>query len=315
MELHQVRYFVALSEALNFTRAAEVCHVTQPAMTKGIKRLEAELGGELIFRDRQSTHLTDLGRRVLPRLREMLFAADAAKDQAATFHKGRPQVLRIGLSSCVSPALIGALLTPLAAAEPDVGFELIDGATESLLAQITQGAMCAALIGDLDALPMQLVAWQLFEERLVIVASHDSDLAAMPVINNHSLSEAVWLERPDCKHTARYWQKAFPGGRPARIAHRGQSLAHLLELTSRGLGIMLVPEHVSRTLATVARRIEGDPASRAVHLVTSANRAHDNALAAFIESVRSLDWVRHMRADEDRIHSAGSLPTRAAEVA
>ena len=61
MEMHQVRYFVALCETLNFTRAAEKCNVTQPSLTRAIKLLEDELGGPLFNRERNQTHLTELG--------------------------------------------------------------------------------------------------------------------------------------------------------------------------------------------------------------------------------------------------------------
>lgn len=59
MEMHQVRYFLAVCEALNFTRAAKACHVAQPSLTAAIKKLEQELGGELFRRERSRTHLTD----------------------------------------------------------------------------------------------------------------------------------------------------------------------------------------------------------------------------------------------------------------
>ena len=62
MELSQVRYFIALCRTLNFTRAAEQCNVTQPAFTRAIQRLEEELGGALLFRERNLTQLTELGR-------------------------------------------------------------------------------------------------------------------------------------------------------------------------------------------------------------------------------------------------------------
>jgi DNA-binding transcriptional LysR family regulator len=61
MEMHQVRYFLAICETLNFTRAAERCHVSQPALTRAIKKLEEELGGPLFRRERNLTHLTELG--------------------------------------------------------------------------------------------------------------------------------------------------------------------------------------------------------------------------------------------------------------
>ena len=66
MEMHQVRYFLALSRTLNFTRAAEECHVAQPSLTRAIKQLEEELGAELFRRERNLTHLTEFGNRMLP---------------------------------------------------------------------------------------------------------------------------------------------------------------------------------------------------------------------------------------------------------
>src|SRR3712207_8365018 len=70
VEMHQVRYFVALCETLNFTRAAERCNVAQPSLTRAIKLLEDELGGPLFNRERNRTHLTELGRMMEPRSEE-----------------------------------------------------------------------------------------------------------------------------------------------------------------------------------------------------------------------------------------------------
>ena len=82
MEMHQVRYFLAVADTLNFTRAAEQCHVSQPALTRAIQQLEEELGGLLLRRERKLTHLTDFGRLIEPHLRQMLTDAEAAKSTA-----------------------------------------------------------------------------------------------------------------------------------------------------------------------------------------------------------------------------------------
>src|SRR5262249_56611901 len=95
MELHQVRYTVALYKNLNFTRAAEACHVTQPALTRAIQKLEDELGGPLFERERNLTQLTELGRLMRPLLEQTLAAAEAAKAQATQFRKREPGSLRI----------------------------------------------------------------------------------------------------------------------------------------------------------------------------------------------------------------------------
>ena len=82
MEMHQVRYFLAVAEELNFTRAAERCNVAQPSLTRAIKLLEGELGGPLFNRERANTHLSELGRMVKPYLEQVYGQAHAAKREA-----------------------------------------------------------------------------------------------------------------------------------------------------------------------------------------------------------------------------------------
>ena len=72
MEMYQVRYFLSVARVLNFTRAAEDCEVAQPSLSRAIKHLEAELGGELFRRERPQAILTELGHRMLPILNSML---------------------------------------------------------------------------------------------------------------------------------------------------------------------------------------------------------------------------------------------------
>src|SRR5215472_9024854 len=85
MEMHQVRYFLAVADTLNFTRAAEQCNVSQPALTRAIQQLEEELGGLLLRRERKLTHLTDFGRLIEPHLRQLFADAEAAKTTAKKF--------------------------------------------------------------------------------------------------------------------------------------------------------------------------------------------------------------------------------------
>ena len=79
MEMHQVRYFLAVTRTLNFTRAADECNVTQPSLTRAIKQLEAELGGDLFRRERPAAQLTELGQRMQPLLQQCYEAASGAR--------------------------------------------------------------------------------------------------------------------------------------------------------------------------------------------------------------------------------------------
>ena len=87
MEMHQIRYFLAVARTLNFTRAADACNVTQPSLTRAIKQLEAELGGDLFRRERPAG-LTELGQRMQPLLKQCYEAALGACSLASFFKSG-----------------------------------------------------------------------------------------------------------------------------------------------------------------------------------------------------------------------------------
>src|SRR5690349_18139076 len=96
MEMQQVRYFVALARELNFTRAAEACNVSQPALTRAIQGLEAELGGPLFHRDKMQTQISELGRMMLPHIQDMLAQTEAAREQAKKFKQIGNSELKLG---------------------------------------------------------------------------------------------------------------------------------------------------------------------------------------------------------------------------
>jgi LysR family hydrogen peroxide-inducible transcriptional activator len=88
MEMHHVRYFLALCEEGNFTRAAGRCGVTQPSLTNAIKKLESRLGGQLFYRELSKTRLTELGKLVKPYMEGINQGAMHAKEIAQKFAMG-----------------------------------------------------------------------------------------------------------------------------------------------------------------------------------------------------------------------------------
>ena len=89
MEMHQVRYFLALCDELHFTRAARRCGVTQPSLTRAIKMLEKELGGALFERERGNIRLSELGRAIVPFFENIRWCEQSAKCKAADFNSSQ----------------------------------------------------------------------------------------------------------------------------------------------------------------------------------------------------------------------------------
>ena len=120
MEMQQVRYFLALSKTLNFTRAAEECNISQPALTRSIRQLEDEFGGALIRRERGRSHLTELGRRMLPTLQECYDAAVSAKAIAKAVKGSEVTSLNIAVAHCVNMAVLAQPIAELVQSYPAV---------------------------------------------------------------------------------------------------------------------------------------------------------------------------------------------------
>ena len=85
MDIHHIRYLLAVCETRNFTRAAEKCNVTQPALSRAIQQLEDEVGGLLFRRERNLTHITDLGNLLRPRFQQVLDELMGVKKEASMF--------------------------------------------------------------------------------------------------------------------------------------------------------------------------------------------------------------------------------------
>src|SRR4051812_26670665 len=127
MEMQQVRYFVSLARTLNFTRAAEQCNVSQPALTRAIQQLEHELGGPLFHRERNNTHLSELGRMMQPYLESVEASTHAAKQAAQAAKKIENITLTLGAMCTIGPQLIAGLIVRFQAEHPDIEVRVVDG--------------------------------------------------------------------------------------------------------------------------------------------------------------------------------------------
>jgi DNA-binding transcriptional LysR family regulator len=291
LQLYQVRYFLALARTLNFTRAAEQCNVTQPALTKAVQKLEQELGGSLIHRERHLTQLTELGKMILPTLEKIFAAAEAVQLQARGYKKKTIAPLKIGLVPSVSAALITELLLELASIIPDLRVDLREADANGLVAMLLDGEINAALVGDTVELPERIDRWPLFEERYVLVLSRKHPMARQSIVPLQDLHELVFLERLGCDVACRFKQACFADHPGPTVLHRSDQEKHLQQMACAGFGAILTPEHAPKLPSLAAIAIEGDPVRRKVQLLAMAGRQYSPALDAFIKAARVHDWT------------------------
>src|SRR3954470_7644313 len=147
MEMQQVRYFVALADTLNFTRAAEKCNVSQPALTRAIQQLEHELGGPLFHRERGNTHLSELGRMMQPYLATIQEQMRAAREHAKAAAALEKATLTIGAMCTIGPQLIADLIIRFRTAHPDVELVIVDGGAPAMIERLEKGELEVAVVG------------------------------------------------------------------------------------------------------------------------------------------------------------------------
>jgi len=297
MELFQVRYFLALAKTLNLTRAAEACNVSQPALTRAIQRLEAELGGPLIYRERSLTQLTELGRAMLPHLETAYGAAEAATKQAIAFKRREFSPLRLGLGTTISAHLLRSGLRELEDRVKGLELSIIEGGSAELCAKMLDGELDSVVIVEPEKLPDRLNRWSLFDDRYVVLCSGDHRFAAMSEVPVTALADECVLVRAsrDCDFEQTLDRLCTAAGVQPRTRHTGSSDDHIQEMVRAGLGIAISAAHQPIAGDLAARPFADPTAARRIMLAAVAGRQHGPALALFLKLMRARDWSETVR--------------------
>lgn len=290
MEMHQIRYFLAVARLLNFTRAAEECHVAQPSLTRAIKQLEDELGGELFRRERNFSHLTDLGQRMLPMMQQCYDSAVTAKTLAQSIKSGSVAPLSIALSHAVDLSLLVGFLTELVRALPGLELRFIRGTPAEIADQIKKGTADVAIGGPLGETWERLEMWSLFKEPYRVAVGKSHPLAQKQSVSVGEIASERLLCRTFCEHLTEI--SAFldekGGGKLRRNAIGSDRDA--AQLLGSGIGVCIMPESSAQALDVPSLALEGFGIERAVSIYAVAGRQRSPAASTFIKLLRAADW-------------------------
>ncbi len=288
MEMHQVRYFLAAARTLNFTRAAEECNVTQPSLTRAIQKLEEEFGGLLFRRERSLTHLTELGRQMVPHLQRTYDAAQAAKMLAKGIGKQTQAPMALGLAGTLSPEL-GRALSEVVAALPGFQLSVTSADAASLLRDLLKGDIDAAVLHQPRELPERLdtiaMTWQPF----AIIAPHDSALAQRDPADWRDLAGMPWIAG-DGDVVAEFQAQCAAAGIEPEFRHAARIDSDLVDLVATGLGCALVP--VAHELPETVKRIALDSLciERTTVFATVSGRKRSAATDALARAIKVRSW-------------------------
>ena len=291
MEMHQIRYFLAVCETLNFTRAAEQCHVAQPSLTRAIQKLEEELGGPLFRRERNRTHLTDLGRLIQPHLARIQAASQIAHAEAQGYNSLDKAPLRLGVMSTIGPLRLVEFLNELHAEIPSLDLSPHEARGAGLVEALMGGEIDVGLVG-LPSYPERLDARPLYEERYVVTFPKGHRFEGMNAVPIRELDREAYLKRTHCEFTDYYKAMGAPVPFQVDIRYTTEREDWIQAMVLAGLGCSIVPEYLP-TLPGLINRVIVDPAvNRTISLVTVAGRRFSPTVQAFLRLAQRFDWSR-----------------------
>jgi DNA-binding transcriptional LysR family regulator len=291
MELHQLEYFVAVAEEASFTRAASRVHVAQPGVSAQVRRLESELGQQLLDRSGRSVRLTEVGSAVLPFARAALDAvanARLAVDDLAGLVRGQVTVGMV--SGCALPVL-AELLAGFHDRHPGVAIALVEDNSDRLVERLRDGRLDLALIGWAEQTPADIDSVVLVDEELVAVVAPGHPLAdagagagAITIRHLRDLP-LVSLPRGTGVRAALDAACAAAGFTP-RIVFEASALPMVVELAGRGLGLAVVPASIPNGPGIL--RITDPQLRSRLELAWPSAPSANPAARALIEQARAL---------------------------
>jgi DNA-binding transcriptional LysR family regulator len=191
-DLRLMEAAIALAEELNFSRAAQKLHISQPALTKRIAELEGRLGLSLFDRDHQTVEVHDSGRAFVEEARLSVFHGERAFQAAQRAAKGVDVVLNIGRSPYTDPYLVTTLLSIQLPLFPGLRVELTSQFSCDLVHQLLEGRLDLAIATEPPESPL-LTTVKIAEAPFYIAMSERDKLAARPAVNLQDLAGRCWV--------------------------------------------------------------------------------------------------------------------------
>ena len=286
MEIHQLRYFVAVAEEGGFSSGADREHVSQPSLSQQIQKLEEELNQQLFDRLPRSVVLTEAGRCLLPFARVILTAlADGARAVTALEAEvaGR---LSVGAIPSIALYILPRLIGRFQQAYPKVSFELFEDTTEKLAQRLEDGTLDVVIASGSAETP-NLARFSLGSEPLLLLVPDKHRLAHRKSVKWSELADEKFLLLHD-EHSLSISVRQHLTANHLRpeLVLRGAQLVTMARMVAAGMGVTVIPHMMAETefvKGCVAVPFTRPVPTRELTLLRNPLRAESKAAAAFRE--------------------------------
>ena len=250
MELRHLRYFVAVADALNFTKAAEQLHLAQPSLTRQIRNLEEELGVRLFNRERNQVTLTAEGRAFVSDAKRLLAQAAESVNSVQRLSRGHTGELNIAYLSNFNFELIPATLAAFRLACPHVSLNLFDMSPAEQLRALEARKIDLGFVGLRPPTTSKDLQWEcITHHEIVAVLPTDHPMAKKQSIHIGALKHEFFIGMSERSHPGfREWLTAAcePAGFVPRIIQDADLESALMHVVAQGLGITLARSQIRK---------------------------------------------------------------------
>jgi len=250
MELHQLRYFVAVADEGNFSRAAAKVRVAQPSLSQQIRKLEAEIGQPLFDRLPRSVVLTEAGRCLLEYARQILASIDDARRSVDELKGKIAGDVAVGAIPTVAPYVLPELVITFQKHYPDVTLHIVEDATAGITRRIEAGELDVALASTCQQSPTLRVEL-LGKEPLLALVPEGHPLAKQTVITFDDLKSQRFLLLHEMHCLSQQVHHLLESRRlHPEVALAGSQLSTIANMVAAEIGVSIVPQMMVKHHAT-----------------------------------------------------------------
>lgn len=289
MEIHQLRYVLALARTGNFSRAAELSNVSQPSLSQQIQKLESELGERLFERRRTHSHLTVAGERFVTRAERILFEVEEAKREAREVHALIQGEVVVGVLPTIAPYLIPGPAARFGQKYPGIGLTILEETTAELLKMMNRHEIDFA-VASLPLPDERMKIESLLKEELFLALPPLHPLNKKRKLSVDHLQEESFVMMKDghClgDQILRFCQR---NNFQPQVRSRSSQLETILAFVEAGQGISLVPAMAKKRSAAkvVFHSLAAPRPEREVVAFWQKNRSLSRAAAEFLQTIKS----------------------------
>ena len=285
VQFNQITYFLRSCDTLNFTRAAETCHISQPSLSAAIKKLELELGGPLFDRNGHVISLTPLGESMRVHLSRIEQAREAASIAASEIVETESNLLNIGFMCTLSPRLLLTAITSFGSESKESQLLIHNVSESKTLDLIVSGALDGIIMAHSEDLSDRFQTRHLTEEKMLLAMHASHPLSDNKSVSLSELQGLNYIDRLRCEYRDRFFNELGDRDLNVKVVLRSEREDLVIDSVSKAVGVTIMPESAAKHAGLKTCELSELPIVRKISVVTVKERELNTPVRSFIEHV------------------------------